>query len=320
MRRFWIDTDTASDDAVAILMALRWPDVHVEGISVVAGNVPLGQGTNNALYTAELCGKDVPVYQGLARPLLRQSYDAQFFHGSDGMGGMNYKAGRRPEAKHAVEAIVETFRASPGQITLVTLGPLSNVGTALLREPALAEWVKDCYVMGGAACSVGNITPAAEYNIWCDPEAARILFHSGMKIMMIGWEHCRGQANLTDDEMAMVRRFDTPYADFALDCNQSALKASREWLSDPGLGLPDPVAMSVALDGSVCTRSSWHHVEVECNSDLTRGMTIVDERGVANTGPNIQTWQRLNQKAPNVEVCWAIDVDRWKELLYNSLR
>jgi purine nucleosidase len=320
MRRFWIDTDTASDDAVAILMALRWPDVRVEGISVVAGNVPLEQGTINALYTAELCGSDVPVYQGLSRPLLREPYNAKFFHGPDGMSGMNYEPQRGPETKHAVEAIIESFQAAPGEIALVTLGPLSNVGMALLREPALARWVKACYLMGGAACTVGNITPAAEYNIWCDPEAARILFHSGMKIMMIGWEHCRGQANLDDAEMAIIRGFDTSYAHFAMDCNQSALQASREWLSDPGLGLPDPVAMSVALNPAVCTHSAWHHVEVECDSELTRGMTIVDERGVANTGPNIQTWKPLNQKAPNVEVCWAIDAARWKETLYKTLR
>jgi len=320
MRRFWIDTDTASDDAVALLMALRWPDVGVEGISVMAGNVPLEQGANNALYTAELCGSDVPVYQGLDRPLLRKAYTAQFFHGPDGMGGMNYKAGRRPEARPAIEAIIEAFAAAPGEITLVTLGPLSNIGTALLHEPRLAGWVRGCYVMGGAACTVGNITPAAEYNIWCDPEAARIVFRSGMKIMMVGWEHCRGEAQLDDAEMAMVRGFDTPYAHFALDCNRSALAASREWLSDPGLGLPDPVTMAIALDPAVCTRSAWHHVEVECDSELTRGMTVVDERGVVNTGPNVETWKPLNQRPPNVEVCWAIDVRRWKETLYRTLR
>jgi purine nucleosidase len=321
MRRFWIDSDTASDDAVAILMALRWPDVRVKGISIVAGNVLLEQGTINALYTAELCHSDVPVYQGRARPLLREPYTAQFFHGPDGMGGMNYPQPQRgPEKQPAVEAIIETFRAAPGKITLVTLGPLSNIATALLCEPSLAEWVKQCYVMGGAACTVGNITPAAEYNIWCDPEAARIVFHSGMKVMMVGWELCRGQANLNDDEMAMIRDLDTPYAHFTLDCNQSALEASRQWLNDPGLGLPDPLAMSVALDRAVCTRSAMHHVEVECGSDLTRGMTIVDERGVANTGPNVETWKLLNQKPPNVEVCWEVDVARWKETLYKTLR
>ncbi len=320
MRRFWIDTDTASDDAVAIMMALRWPDVRVEGISVVAGNVPLEQGVINALYTTELCDSDVPVYRGLARPLLREPHDAKFFHGPDGMGGMNYKPRRRPGTVNATQAIIETFRTAPSEITLVTLGPLSNIAAALLQEPALSEWVKVCYVMGGAACAVGNITPAAEYNIWCDPEAARILFHSGMKIMMVGWEHCRGEANLTADEMAMIRALDTPHAHFTLDCNQYALQANREWLSDPGLGLPDPVTMSIALDPAVCTRSAWHHVEVECDSELTRGMTIVDEQGVSNTGPNIQTWKPLNQAAPNVEVCWAIDAPRWKETLYKTLR
>jgi len=320
MRRFWIDTDTASDDAVAILMALRWPDVRVEGISVVAGNVPLPQGTLNALYTAELCGSDVPVYQGLARPLLREPHTAEFFHGPDGMSGMTCTPRRGPEARHAVEAIIETCRAAPGEITLVTLGPLSNIATALLREPALSEWVNQCYVMGGAACAVGNITPAAEYNIWCDPEAARIVFRSGMRIMMVGWEHCRGEANLNEAEMAMVRGFDTPYADFALDCNQSALNASREWLSDPGLGLPDPATMAIALDPSICVRSEWHYVDVECESSLTRGMTVVDERHVVKTGPNIQTWKPLNDRAPNIEVCWAIDVARWKETLYKTLR
>ncbi len=320
MRRFWIDTDTASDDAVAVLMALRWPGVHVEGISVVAGNVHLEQATRNALYTVELCGSDVPVYQGLARPLLREPRNAEFFHGPDGMGGMNYQPQRNPEARHAVEAIIETFGAAPGEITLITLGPLSNIAAALSWEPRLAEWVSQCYVMGGAACTVGNITPAAEYNIWCDPEAARILFHSGLKVMMVGWEHCRGEANLDDAEMATIRRFDTPYAHFALDCNQSAIRANREWLNEPGLSLPDPVTMAIALDPAVCTRSAWHHVEVECDSELTRGMTVVDERNVVNTGPNIATWKPLNQKSPNIEVCWAIDVTRWKETLYKTLR
>lgn len=320
MRKFWIDSDTASDDAVAILMALRWPDVRVEGISTVAGNVPVEQATLNALYTAELCGREVPVYQGLARPLLREYASAQFFHGPDGMGGMNYQPRRAAEPRHAVDAMLDAFGRAPGEITLVTLGPLSNVAAALLREPRLAGWVKECYVMGGAACTVGNITPAAEYNIWCDPEAARILFRSGMKVMMIGWEHCRGEANLDDADMASVRGFNTPYADFALDINRIALDANREWLSDPGLGLPDPVAMAVALDRAVCTRSAWHYVDVECAGELTRGMTVVDERGVVKTGPNVEAWKPLSQKAPNVEVCWAIDVDLWKETLYKTLR
>lgn len=308
MRRFWIDTDTASDDAVAILMALRWSDVVVEGISVVSGNVPVEMGVRNALYTVDLCGKQTPVYQGLARPLVREPSYAYFFHGPDGMGGMNYPEPKRQvEAEHGVEAFIQAVRAVPGEITLVTLGPLSNIATAINIAPDIVEKIQMCYVMGGAAACLGNVTPAAEYNIWVDPEAANVVFQSGTRLLMVGWEHCRGEANLSDDDMAFVRSFKTPYADFSLDCNASAIKANREWLGDPALPLPDPVTMAIALDPAVCTRQASHYVEVETNSELTRGMTVVDELGVLN-------------KNPNIEVCWSIDIPLWKQTLYKTLQ
>jgi purine nucleosidase len=307
-RRFIIDTDTASDDAVAILMALQWPDVQVEAITVVFGNVPVEQGSINARYTVELCGADTPVYEGVRRPLLRDAHFAYFFHGPDGLGGMNYPAPSRPPAPgDAVTELIRRFREAPGEITLVTLGPLTNVATALTLEPRLAGWVKACYVMGGAACTVGNITPAAEYNIWCDPEAARIVFHSGMPLLMVGWELCRGEANLSEADIERIYSFNTERARFAIDCNRSALQANRAWLGDPGLPLPDPVTMAIALDPRVCARRSPHYVEVACNDELTRGMTVVDQLGVT-------------QKAPNIEVCWAINVALWKETLYQTLR
>ncbi len=308
MRRFWIDTDTASDDAVAILMALRCPDVHVEGISVVAGNVPLEMCSVNARYTVELCGKDTPVYHGMARPYLREPHYAFFFHGPDGMGGMNYPPPKRPPAeRHAVEALIETVRAYPGEITLVTLGPLTNIAAALQLAPDLVEKIPQCYTMGGAACTVGNITPAAEYNIWVDPEAARMVFHSGLPLTMVGWELCRGEANLDKEDIEYVRSFGTVYADFAIDCNRQAIITNQEWLHDPFLPLPDPVTMAIALDPSVCTRKSKHYVDVETTSELTRGMTVVDQLGVLN-------------KPPNVEVCWEINIPLWKETLYKTLR
>lgn len=307
-RRFIIDTDTASDDAVAILMALQWPDAQVEAITVVFGNVPVAQGSLNARYTVELCGADTPVYEGIEKPLLREPHFAYFFHGADGMGEMNYPAPKRlPAAGHAVSELIRRFGQSPGEITLVTLGPLTNIATALRLEPRLAGWVKECYIMGGAACTVGNITPAAEYNIWCDPEAARIVFHSGMKILMVGWELCRGAANLTDADIEMVYGFNTDRAKFTIDCNRHALKTNRNWLHDPGLPLPDPVTMAIALNPAVCARRSAHYVDVACADELTRGMTVVDQLGVAN-------------KPPNLEVCWEIDVALWKETLYQTLR
>ncbi len=320
MRPFWIDTDTASDDAVAILMALRWHDVRVTGISVVAGNVPLDQGVTNAIYTAELCGSDVPVYRGADRPREREPSTGRFFHGPDGMGGMNCQARRSQESEHAVDALTRTYREAPGETTLVTLGPLTNIALAIERDPDFAGHVPRCYVMGGAACTVGNITPAAEFNIWCDPEAARMVFRSGMPITMVGWEHCRGAANLDDADMAEVRGFDTAFSTFTLDCNRTATKVNREWLNEPGMGLPDPVTMAIALDPDVCTRRSSHYVEIACDDELTRGMTVVDERNVAKVAPNPPAWSAAIDRPPNVDVCWAIDVARWKAMLYSTLR
>lgn len=308
MRKFWIDTDTASDDAVAILMALRWPEVDVVGISVVAGNVPLDMGSRNARYTVELCGKNTPVFDGLAKPLFREPSWAYFFHGPDGMGGMNYPEPKAPAQKmHGIDALIEAVRAAPGEITLVTLGPLTNIAAAVRLAPDIAEKIPMCYVMGGAAACLGNITPAAEFNIWVDPEAAQIAFSAGIPTLMVGWEHCRGDANLNDADMAFARSINTPYAHFTIDCNASAIKANREWLGDPGLALPDPVTMAIALDENVCTKRDRHYVEVETQSELTRGMTVVDQLGVS-------------RKAPTLEVCWAIDAVKWKETLYKTLR
>jgi purine nucleosidase len=322
-RKMLIDTDTASDDAVAIMMALQTPDIEVEAITIVAGNMPVAQGSINARYTAELCGKNVPVYHGADAPLIREVYRAYFFHGEDGMGGMNYPApSLQPAEGHAVDAIIETIKANPG-IILVTLGPMTNVALAVSQAPEIVQNVSRCVVMGGAACTVGNITPAAEYNIWCDPEAARICFRSGLPIEMVGWELCRGDANLTDEEMRHCKEtINTPLSNFAIDCNYSALKANREWLGDPGLGLPDPVAMAVAIDPTICTRKSKHYVEVECDGTYTRGMTVVDQCNVTPYDTaNIEMWQPLVKKGePHITVCWEIDNQRWKELLYKTMQ
>ncbi|MBT8461973.1 MAG: nucleoside hydrolase [Gemmatimonadetes bacterium] len=319
-RSFIVDTDTASDDAVALLMALRHPDVRVEAITVVAGNVELEQGLKNALYTVELSGADVPVYRGSAAPLRRELVVAQFFHGQDGLGDQGYPEAQRDAAEgDAVEVLIEIIRSNPG-IVLVTLGPLTNVARALDRAPGIAGQVGRCVVMGGAACTVGNVTPAAEYNVWVDPEAARAVFRSGLPVEMVGWELCRGSATLSEEEMERIRAFGTPVARFAMDCNTSALAAARLQSNEPGLPLPDPVAMAVAIDPSICTRKSLHYVDVETDSDLTRGMTVVDHLDVANDERNAPIWRELVERGRNAQVCWELDIPKWKELLYSVLR
>lgn len=319
-RKFIIDTDTASDDAVALMMAFRSPDVEVLAVTIVAGNVPADQGAANALYTAELCGVEAPVYIGARRPLVRRYESAEWFHGKDGMGDQHYPpAKRKPESKHAVDALIETILANPG-VVLVTLGPLTNIALALSRAPEIVKNVSRCVVMGGAACTYGNVTPAAEYNIFVDPEAARIVFLSGMSVEMVGWEFCRDEFALSMEEIDALRALDTPFAHFTVDCNRAAIAAYFVQNKQHGMALPDPVAMSVALDPSICTHSSKHYVEVELSSELTRGMTVVDRLDVAGDERNRLIWQDAIAREARIRVCWQLDVARWKALLLERLK
>ncbi len=319
-RRVLIDTDTASDDAVALIMALRSREVQIEAITVVAGNVPVEQGSRNALYTVELCAAKVPVFAGADRPLARQLETADRFHGRDGLGDHGFAPPRRSiEAEHAVDAIIRVVKEVPG-IEIVTLGPLTNLALALTREPGLVANVARCVVMGGAPCCEGNVTPAAEFNIWVDPEAARIVFRSGLPIELIGWQLCRGSAVVNTKEIEELTNLATSFADFAIRCNSAASKAYHRQTGENGIPLPDPVAMGVLLDPSLCLDSTQHYVEIETYSTLTRGMTVVDRLNVAGDPRNREVWSEALNKGSRTTVCWRLDVRRWKALLFDALR
>jgi purine nucleosidase len=320
-RPFLIDTDTASDDAVALIMALRDPDVQVHAVTIVSGNVPLEQAARNARFTAELCGRDdVPIHLGAARPLKREPFDAKYFHGNDGLGDAGYAPAARfsPDPEPAAEAILRHCRRSAADIEIVTLGPLTNIALAIQADPDAMRAVKRCVVMGGNPWCVGNVTPAAEYNIWCDPEAASIVFRSGMNLEMVGWQLSRGVYALNAEEIDLVRRaIGTPYARFAIECNRVAERAFERQTGQRGIGLPDPVAMAVALDPSIITSASDHLVEIETTSDLTRGETIVDQLNGARAGVQRLLWPPDARRA---RIVWEIDAPRWKAMLYRALR
>jgi len=319
-RAFLIDTDTASDDAVALIMALRAPDVRVVAITTVAGNVPVVQSTRNALYTAELCGATVPVYKGADKPLLRAYENATWFHGRDGLGDHNYPVPQQAAANgHAADAIIDAINANPG-IVIVTLGPLTNVALALAKNPEITAKVGRFVIMGGAPCCEGNVTPAAEYNIWVDPEAARMVTRSGLPIELVGWHLSRGEAVLNENDIAHILALNTPLAKFAIECNSHARKAYKIQTGEDGISLPDPIAMSIALDPTIGTDWSEHYVDVETHSDLTRGMTVVDRLNVAEDDRNRATWAPLLEKKTKAKVCWTIDNRRWKESLFSALR
>ena len=301
-----IDTDTASDDAVALAMALRHPGVDVVAITTVAGNCPVEQSTRNALYTAELCATDVPVYPGAARPLVADAHFATWFHGEDGLGDQGYPGPTRcAEPTDAPRALVDAIRANPGCI-LVTLGPLTNVVVALRQAPDIVDLVGRCVVMGGTVNAVGNVTPAAEFNLWFDPHAARAVFASGLPIEMAPWEICRGEAGFDFAEQQALKALDTPLGHFFVDCNSTAMEAARRQSGTDRMELPDPTAMAIALDkDSIVRASSRHYVEVEAESPLTRGMSVVDSLDVTGN-------------PPNAEVIRAIHPDRFKQMIFEA--
>jgi inosine-uridine nucleoside N-ribohydrolase len=319
-RPFLIDTDTASDDAVALIMALRSPDVEVEALTTVAGNVDVQQASRNALFTAELCGSTVPVFTGADKPLKRAHVGAAWFHGEDGLGDHGYALPRRaPEQGSAVDAIIETIETHPG-LVMVTLGPLTNVALALRKRPGIAGKVSRCVVMGGAPCCEGNVTPAAEYNVWCDPEAARIVLGSGLPVELVGWHLCRGGALLNPSEIEKVLSFGTTVAKFAIECNSRAQEAVLQQTGERGISLPDPVAMAVAMDSTIVSSQSEHFVEVETENELTRGMTVVDRLNVAGDERNRDVWTERLRLGHKTKVVWTIDNQRWKQALYAALK
>ena len=287
-RAIVIDTDTASDDAVALLMALRHPAVEVIAITVVAGNVPLDLAVQNALYTVELCSSDVPVYAGRAEPLARPLKTAQFVHGQDGMGDIGLQLrGRAPAVGDAVDVLVDLIRAhEPGSLTLVTLGPLTNVAVAFERDPSLATRLAEIVVMGGASDAVGNVSAVAEFNIWVDPEAAAIVFASGARITMVGWDISRKYATINPADADALRALG-PFAAFAVDIQAAVDTFATERTHLEGFDLPDPIAMAVALDPRVAADTRLLDVVVETAGTYTDGQTVVDHLGIAGRPPNI---------------------------------
>jgi purine nucleosidase len=268
-------------------MALHHADV--EAITVVGGNVPLNQAVQNALYTVDLAGADVPVHAGLDGA----QHHAQDVHGQDGMGDIGLPLrGRRPAGDDAVDVLCGALQ-DPG-VTLVTLGPLTNVARALERTPPKLERI---VMMGGTSDDVGNITPVAEFNIWADPEAAAAVFRSGAPITMVGWDISRKYAVFPPDDAAELRALG-PLGEFAVDIQRTLVEFTRTQTKLAGFDLPDPIAMAVALDPSVATDVRPARVEV-----APTAQTVVDERG-----------------EPNADVVFEASRERFVALLRDALR
>ena len=306
-RRLWIDTDTASDDAVAIVMALRHPNTEVVGMSVVIGNVPVEMGVQNALYTAEICGKSIPVHAGAALPLVRPFATAQHVHGVDGMGdiGLPLK-GRTATSNDAIHAMIEAFRKEPGELELVALGPLTNLALAIRIEPQFASWVKRCVIMGGTGVLPGNATPLSEFNWWIDPEAVHIVLESGMKVEMVGWDVSLADS-VIDTDLAEELRNLGPLGQFSIDIQKSLRRFIEEVTGRTGFDWPDPIAMAVALEPDIASSEAHRRVEVSLGLGHERGQTIVDHLG--NT-----------KREPNCRVVYRVDRERFVDMTRKAFR
>ena len=328
MEKFIIDADTGSDDAVAILLALRDPSIEILGISIVSGNVPLELGILNTKSTMELCEQDIKVYAGSNKPLLREykeihnlddfmdhvksespiSASGQCVHGIDGMGDIGiYPKNKTYEKESGVDFLIKSLNEQPNEITVVTLGPLTNIAKAIEKDPSIIEKVKHCYVMGGTSDGSGNVSAAAEYNIWVDPEAAKIVFDSGMKITMVGWDNSYKYAMLKEDEMSLLKSLKTKYADFSVDIQKTLIDLTFRTYGFYGFDLPDPITMAIALDNKIIEESQQLDVIVDTRDGLTRGQTIVDYFGVENKHKNIRVVTKANKK-------------RFMDLLIKSLK
>jgi purine nucleosidase len=295
-QKMWIDTDTASDDAVALILALKSPTTNVIGISIVAGNVPIELGVQAALYTIEMCEAKVPVHVGATKPLVRSFSSAQNVHGTDGMGDIGLKlSGRLPTSHDAVRQIIETFRSAPGEIDLVTLGPLTNIALALSIEPEFARWVRRCVIMGGTGVLPGNVTVASEFNVWADPESARIVFDSELPLEMVGWDVSVADAVISD-ELASEFTELSNLGKFAMSIQRQVREFCRTETKLDGFDLPDPITMSVAIDSSMSISEIRKYVRVHLGDGDTRGQTIVDHLNVLGRDQNCRVVLRVDRK------------------------
>ncbi len=286
-RRIIIDTDPGQDDAVAILLALASPEIEVLGLTAVAGNVPLHLTSRNARMVCELAGRtDIPVFAGCDAPLERKLVTAEHVHGKTGLDGPDLPEPTMAlQDRHAVDFIIDTLRAEPaGTVTLCPLGPLTNIASAFRRAPDIIDRVQEIVLMGGAYFEVGNYTPAAEFNIYVDPEAAAEVFASGIPLVVMPLDVTH-KALVTGPRNEAIRALGTPVGKAVAEMTDFFERFDLEKYGSAGAPLHDPCVTAYLLKPEIF--SGRHiNVEIETVSELTLGMTVADWWGVSGRAPN----------------------------------
>jgi purine nucleosidase len=316
-----IDTDPGTDDAMAIMLALNSPELDVRALTVVPGNVTAKQGLENALRMLSLANRcDIPVAAGAQHPLFQKLITAEFWHGKNGLANIELPPGKcKVDSRFGPDLIIEMVHAAPHEITLVPVGPLTNIALAIEKDPSIVPLVKEVIIMGGSI-NGGNSTAAAEANIYNDPEAAQIVFQAGWPLTMVGMD-IGNKTLLSSKYLEQLGRTHGPVNDFIYKVAHFLVDLSAQFGSD-GTPMYDPLAVGVAIDASL-VKAPPMHVDVETRGEFSRGETVANRRNAIER--NVLHGDRyivegVDKVQPNAKVCVEVEADRFLQLFVSRIR
>jgi inosine-uridine nucleoside N-ribohydrolase len=320
-KKIIFDTDPGSDDALALMLALNSPELDVRAITVVPGNVTAEMGLENALRMVSLANRcDIPVAAGAKHPLFQKLITAEFWHGKNGLANVELPPSKcKVDSRFGPDLIIQLVHESPHEITLVPVGPLTNIALALEKDPSIVPLVKEVILMGGSI-SGGNVNAAAEANIYNDPEAAQIVFQAGWPVTMVGLE-VGDKAMFTRKHLDQLSQTHGPINDFIAAVLKYLVDLSAQF-GEAGTPMYDPSAVAVAIDATL-VKTQEMHVDVETRGEFTRGETVGNRRGYIER--NVLRGDRYviegaDKVAPNAKVCVDVDADRFLQLFLSRIR
>lgn len=309
-----IDTDPGIDDAMALLLALLSPELEIAAITTVSGNVFVDTATRNVFTILSLLSPEVrpSVAKGASRPRRKEPIHAAHIHGDDGLGRLDRYHYPSPSGtlsdRHAVDEILYQLRVSAQPLTVIALGPLTNIAEAIEKDREVMAKVKRIVMMGGAVAVPGNITPVAEFNLFVDPHAASIVFNAGIPLTVVPLDVTR-QVKLTEERLtAAVACRQTAVSQFLLDCTAEAFAFAKEQEGEACIYLHDPLAVSIVIDPSLVSMQAMH-IEIETQGEITQGMTVADRRSL----------KPALKKPPNAEICVGVDAQRFVSFLLERI-
>jgi purine nucleosidase len=321
VRKIIFDTDPGTDDAMALMLALNSPELDVRAITVVPGNVTAEQGLENALRMVSLANRcDIPVAGGARHPLFQKLITAEFWHGKNGLANIELPRSKcKADPRYGPDLIIELIHASPHEITLVPVGPLTNIALAVEKDPSIVPLIKEVILMGGSIKG-GNVNAAAEANIYNDPEAAQIVFQAGWPLTMVGLD-VGDKTMLGHKQLDQLASTHGPVNDFIYGVAKFLVELSEKF-GDSGTPMYDPLAVGVAIDSTLVTAPAIH-VDVETRGEFTRGETVANRRNEVER--NVLHGDRyiiegVDKVQPNAKVCIDVQADRFLQLFVSRIQ